>query len=446
MQVSVESPGGLERLLKVTVPAERVQTAVHDRVRKVGAKAKVPGFRPGKAPITVLLQRYGEQAMQEVLGDIIQSSYGEALEQVDLRPAGRPDIQVVAAPQEGQALEYTASFDVYPEIVLKDLEKIKVERPTVEITDADVERVIESLREQHKHFHSVERAAKEGDRVKIDFVGRLDGEAFDGGKGEDFENVIGSGQLLSDMENGIIGHKAGDAPFTVDVSFPEDYPSDLLKGKTAEFEITLKEVAEEHLPDIDEAFIKSAGFEEGTLQAMQAKLRESLQKEASKAAKNLVKAEIMDGLLKANKLDVPRGLVSQELENMRQEASHRLPETMRGDAQKLKELLPDEVFAEGAERRVSLGLLLAEVIKSLSIELDSAKVDSVLEDLAQGYEKSDEVLNYYRSNPQIMQGIEAMAMEEQVVDKLLEQAKVKEVSLSYEELMEKTTQQNQRAA
>jgi trigger factor len=274
----------------------------------------------------------------------------------------------------------------------------------------------------------------------------LDGEAFEGGNGEDFETVIGSGQLLSDMEEGMIGHAAGSDAFTVDVAFPEDYPSDVLKGKTAQFEITIKEVAESHVPEVDEEFIKSAGVEEGTLEALQAKLRESLTKEASKAAKNLTKSEIMDGLLKANQLDVPRGLVAQELDNMRQEASQRLPEAMRGDAQKLKELLPDEVFSEGAERRVSLGLLLAEVIKHFDIQLNSEKVDAVILEMAQGYEQSEEVVNYYRSNPQIMQGIEAMAMEEQVVEKLLEQATVKEVKLSYEKLMEQVSQQNQRAA
>ncbi|MDX1496735.1 MAG: trigger factor [Salinisphaeraceae bacterium] len=446
MEFSVEQPGGLERRLKVTVPVDKVDGAVKDRVRKVGAKAKVPGFRPGKAPMNVLLQRYGDQARQEVLGDLIQESYGNALDQSELRPAGQPNIEVTQVPLDGQPLEYTAVFDVYPEVELKGLDKLKVERPVVEITDADVERVVESMREQNKHFHPVDRAAKEGDQVKIDFLGKLDGEPFEGGKGEDFENVIGSGQLLPDMENGLVGHAAGEDTFTIDVAFPEDYHSELLKGKTAQFDITLKEVAEPHMPEVDEDFIKKAGVEEGTVEALHAKLRESMQTEADKAAKNQVKAEIMDGLLKANELDVPRGLVAQELDNMRREASQRLPENMRGDAEKLKELMPDEIFSEGAQRRVSLGLLLAEVIKHFDIKLDEAKVDEVLKSMAQGYGQSEEVINYYKSNPQIMQGIEAMAMEEQVVEKLVEGAKVKEVTMSYEKLMEQAAQQSQRAA
>ncbi|MGB1581341.1 MAG: hypothetical protein ACPHER_07530 [Nevskiales bacterium] len=200
------------------------------------------------------------------------------------------------------------------------------------------------------------------------------------------------------------------------------------------------------MPEIDEDFIKKAGIEEGTVEALHAKLRESMQSEAEKAAKNQVKAEIMDGLLKANKLDVPRGLVAQELDNMRREASQRLPENMRGDTEKLKQLMPDEIFSEGAQRRVSLGLLLAEVIKHFEIKLDEAKVDEVLKSMAQGYGQSEEVINYYKSNPQIMQGIEAMAMEEQVVEKLLDGAKVKEVTMSYEKLMEQAAQQSQRAA
>ncbi|MGB1581340.1 MAG: trigger factor [Nevskiales bacterium] len=238
MEFSVEQPGGLERRLKITVPVEKVEGAVKDRVRKAGAKAKVPGFRPGKAPMNVLMQRYGDQARQEVLGDLIQESYGNALDESEIRPAGQPNIEVTQFPIDGQALEYTAVFDVYPEIELQGLDKLKVERPVVEIADADIERVVESMREQNKHFHAVERAAKEGDQVKIDFLGKLDGEPFEGGKGEDFENVIGSGQLLPDMENGVIGHEVSDEPFTIDVAFPEDYHSELLKGKTAQFDIT----------------------------------------------------------------------------------------------------------------------------------------------------------------------------------------------------------------
>lgn len=446
MQVSVENPGGLERRLKISVPADKVENAVQGRVRQLGGKAKVPGFRPGKAPMNVLLQRYGEQARQEVLGDLIQTSYGEALDEVDLRPAGRPSIEVVQAPLAGQALEYTASFDVYPEIALKGLDKLKVERVQAEIADEDIQRVIDSMREQRKHHHAVEREARDGDQVKIDFIGRLDGEEFEGGKGEDFETVIGSGQLLPDMEQGLIGHAASGEAFNIEVSFPAEYPSELLQGKTAQFEITLHEVAEPHLPEVDEDFIKAAGVEEGGLEALKAKLRESLQREAEKASKNQLKSQVMDALLKANKLDLPRGLVAQELENMRQEASQRLPEAMRGDADKLKALMPDEVFTEGAERRVALGLLLAEVIKHFELELDQSRVDAVLADMTQGYEQSEEVLNYYRANPQIMQGIEAMAMEEQVVEKLLEQAKVKDVSLSYEKLMEQASNQNRSAA
>lgn len=435
MEISVETPGGLERRLKVQIPAERVDGAVEERVKRAGKHAKVPGFRPGKAPLKVLYQRYGDSARQEALGDIIQSSYGEALEKSELKPAGQPNIEITDAPKPGQPLEYTAVFDVYPEIELKGLDKIKIEKPEAEITDTEVEKTLESFREQHKKFMEVERAAENGDEVNINFEGKLNGEAFEGGKGEDFDVVLGQGRLLETMENGIMGHKTGET-FEIDVDFPEDYPSEELKGKTAQFTVTLNKVAAPELPELDDEFAKLAGVNEGGIEALREKVRESLNKERDRAAKNRIKQQVMDELLKANKIDVPRGLVTQETENMRRESAQRMPEQMRQDAEKLRELMPDELFTEGAERRVALGLLIAEVIRERNIELDNDRVDAVIDDLSQGYEKPEEVATYYRSNPQMMQGIQAMAMEEQVVESLVETAKVKTVKVSYEELMQ----------
>ncbi len=442
MQVSVETPGGLERRLKVQVPAERVDEAVEARVKRAGKHAKVPGFRPGKAPMKVLIQRYGDQARQEAVSDIIQSTYGEALQQSELKPAGQPNIEVGQLPLPGQALEYTAVFDVYPEIAIKGLDKLKVEQPETEITDADVDKTLDSFREQHKRFDAVERPAQEGDEVNINFEGKLDGEAFEGGKGEDFDVVLGAGRLLETMEKGIVGHAPGET-FEVDVDFPEDYPSEDLKGKTAQFTVTLNKVAEAVLPELDDEFAKTVGVAEGGIDALREKVREGLAREKEKAVKNSVKQQIMDELLKANEVECPRGLVAQEMDNMRREAAQRLPEQMRQDAEKIRQLMPDEIFKEGAERRVALGLLIAEVIRDRNIELDDARVDAVIADLSQGYEKTEEVATYYRSNPQIMQGIQAMAMEEQVVDSLLETARVKTVAMGYEELMQSQQQGSQ---
>ncbi len=440
MDITVETPGGLERRLKVQVPAERVDEAVTARVKRAGQHAKVPGFRPGKAPLKVLFQRYGEQARQEALGDIIQSSYGEALEKSELKPAGQPNIEVGEVPKTGEVLEYTAVFDVYPEIELKGLDKIKVEKPEAEVTEAEVDKTLKSFQEQHKVFEETDRASAEGDEVNINFEGKLDGEVFEGGKGEDFDVVLGAGRLLPTMESGIVGHKSGET-FEIDVEFPDDYPSEDLKGKTAQFTVTLNKVAAPVLPELNEEFAKTVGQEEGGIEALRAKIRDGLVKEKDRASKNRIKQQVMDELLKANKIDVPRGLVAQEADNMRKEAAQRMPEQMRQDADKLRELMPDELFTEGAERRVALGLLIAEVIKVRAIELDSARVDTVIEEISQGYEKPEEVATYYRSNPQMMQGIQAMAMEEQVMDSLLETAKVKTVTISYEELMQSQQQQ-----
>ena len=437
MQYSVETPGGLTRRLKIQVPADRLESAVEKRLRQLGKRAKIAGFRPGKAPMKVLMGRYGDQARYEALDEIVKATYPEALQQADLKPASRPSIEIGKS-DAGADLEYTAEFDVYPEITIKDLNKVKIEKPVVEIAEEDIQHMIESMQKQQRSFESVERASQDGDEVTFDFAGTLNGEPFEGGKAENTTAILGEGRFLADFENGIRGHKAGDE-FTIQVDFPDDYPAEELKGKQAEFAITLKNVAAPSLPEVDEAFIKAAGIEEGTEEALRSKITKSLERERDRAMQQKLKAAAFEGLLEQNKIEVPAGLVGEEISRMRHEALQRLPEQARQGAQgneaQAKQLFPDEVFRSGAERRVMLGLLIAQLIEDKSIELDAARVDARIEDMAADYEQPEEVRKFYRSNPQIMQNLEAEVMEAQVLDALLAEAKVSEKKLKLEELM-----------
>lgn len=434
MDVSVENPGGLTRRLKVQVPAERVSEAVDAKVKRVGQHAKIPGFRPGKAPMKVLYQRYGAQARQEAAGELIQSVYPEAIEQAELKPAGQPQIELGEF-KENAPLEFTASFDVYPEIELTGLDGIAIEKPVVEVTGADVDKTIERIRDQNKTYAAVTRESQDGDQVVVDYVGRIDGEAFEGGTGNDIEVNLGEQQFLPDLERALVGRKA-DEQFDVDVSFPEDYGAKDLAGKTAKFDVAVKAVSEAKPAEIDQAFLQQMGIEEGGVEALNDKVRESLEQEAKHAVDTSVKTQIMDGVHAANPIDVPESMVAQEIDRMRKEALQRMPEEMQGDEEQAKNLLPDEVLRENAERRVALGLLIAEVIADKELELDQERVDNKMEEVASGYgDQAEQVKTYYQQNPQLMQGLQAMVMEEQVVDKLLEGATVTEKETELDELL-----------
>lgn len=437
MQVSVEAPGGLKRRMKVEVPAERVERAVEQRLQNWSRKAKLPGFRPGKVPLKVLQQQFGDQARQEAMSDIVQATYVEALQQTSLSPAGNPQIEF-GAQLAGQSLNYTASFEVYPEVRLKSLESVAIEKPVVEVADADIDRMVENLREQRKTFEPVERAAAAGDQVTIDFTGSVDGVAFAGNSGKDVAVLIGAGRFLKQMEDGLIGRTAGE-DCEIAVDFPADYPAEMLKGKQAIFQVKLGRVAEPRLPELDEAFYVAAGAKGGSFVALREKIRSSLERERDRAINNRLKQQVLDALLAANPIDLPQALVAQETGRMRQEALHRLPQQMQKDVhdhpEKAANLFPDDLFQTQAQKRVALGLLLAEVIRSRKLELDPARVDQRIHEMAGDYERADEVIKYYRANREMMQGIEAMVMEEQVVESLLSEAKLTEKPLDLDSLM-----------
>lgn len=440
MDVSVENPGGLVRRLKIQIPAERVTDAVDAKVKRVGQNARIPGFRPGKAPMKVLHQRYGAQARQEVVGELIQGVYPEAVEKSELTPAGQPQIELDSYAQEGP-LSFTATLDVYPEIELTGLDSIQVERPVAEVTDADIDKAIERVRNQNKTWEAVERESADGDQVVVDFIGRIDGEAFEGGTGNDIEVELGAQQFLPDMERALVGRKA-DEQFDVNVDFPEDYGAQNLAGKTAVFDVTVKTVNEPKPAELDGAFMQQLGAEDGSMDSLKAKIRESLEQELKHAVEGSVKTQTMDGLHEANPIEVPQSMVSQEIERMRKEAMQRMPEHMQGDEEQAKKLLPDEALRENAEKRVALGLLIAEVIADKELELDQSRVDTKMEEVAAGYgEQAEMVKNYYQQNPQLMQGLQAMVMEEQVVERLLADATITEKETELDELLNANRQQ-----
>jgi trigger factor len=432
MEVQLESPGALLRQLKVRIPAEEVAQALDKRLKNIAGRVRVPGFRPGKAPFKVIQQQYGESARMEVVSDLVRGSYGEAVAKAGVNPAGAPQLEVTAE-RPGEPLEYIARFEVYPEIKLGDMSALVVEKPSVAVTDADVDKLIDNLRRSRRTLEAVTRAAAEGDVCKVDFEGKVDGEAFAGGKGENVVIEVGKGQFLPGLERGLIGHAAGES-FECDVEFPADYRAENLRGKTARFAVNLKEVQEAKLPEIDAEFLKAHGVEESAGTAgLREKIGKALEAEVAKASHNRMKTQIMDQLLAANPIEVPSALVADQIERMRDEAASRFGRQLKPE-QKLQ-LFPDDVLKEGARRRVALGLLLGETIRALEVKVDDARVERILDDMAASYEQNEQFKQMYRGRPDLMQGLRSLALEDQVVERLLGQAKLVDKKFSVDDLL-----------
>jgi trigger factor len=433
MDVTLETPGGLVRQMRVRLPADRLSTALDSRLKQIATRARVAGFRPGKAPLKVIEQQFGESARLEAIQELVRGSYPEAIDKAGVHPASAPQFEVVTE-KPGEPLEYVARFEVYPEIQLKGLEQLKVDRPVAEVTPADVDKVIESMRRSRRTLAKVDRPAQQGDAVKLDFEGFLDGTAFQGGKADDAELEIGQGRFLPDLENGMVGHAAGES-FTVDVQFPADYRNEQLKGRKAQFKVALKEVQEPQLPAIDDEFLKAHGVEAGAgVAALRTKVQASLEAERDKAVKNRVKTQVLEQLLAANPIDVPAAMVAQEVMRLRDETAARFNAANLKPEQKLK-AFPDEILQPGAQRRVSLGLLIGEVIKHRKIVLDPARLERVLDEMAGDYQQPEQVKQYYRGRPELMQGLRAIVLEEQVVESLLAAAQQQDRPLSLDELL-----------
>lgn len=429
MQVSVETTQGLERKLTVSVPAEKIESEVQRRLQSLSKKAKLQGFRPGKVPFSVVQRTYGKQVQQEVEGEMLQSTFVEAVTQEKLNPANAPHIEPKTR-GKGEAFEYIATFEVYPEINLASMEGVEIDTPVAEISDQDIDNVIERLREQNKKWQAVERACQDGDKVTIDFKGYVDDEAFAGGEAKAVPLELGSGKMIPGFEEQLIGSKAGDEP-QLNVTFPDEYQSKELAGKQARFDTKVITVEEPVLAEINEEFIKNLGIEEGTLEAFRADVKKSMERELGEKIKSVVKQNVMDKLLEINQIEVPNALIDKEIDAL-QARSGLTSEQMalEGVGEAMRKNLEDE-----ARRRVTLGLVLSETVKQNDIKAEPGKVRELVESLAASYEKPQEVLQYYYGDKNRLAEIESVALENETVEWLMSQAKISESKTTFDDLM-----------
>ncbi|AWQ19739.1 trigger factor [Pantoea ananatis] len=433
MQVSVETTQGLGRRITITVASDSIESAVKKELVDVAKKVRIDGFRKGKVPMNIVAQRYGASVRQDVLGDLMTRNFVDAIIKEKINPAGAPNY-VPGEYAEGQDFTYAVEFEVYPEVELKGLENIEVEKPQVQVTDADVDTMLETLRKQQANWIETDAAAGAEDRATIDFTGSVDGEEFEGGKASDFVLAMGQGRMIPGFEEGVVGHKAGET-FTIDVKFPDDYHAENLKGKDAKFEIVLKKVETRELPELTEEFIKRFGVEEGSVDGLRAEVRKNMERELKGAIRNRVKTQAIDGLVDANPIDVPAALIDSEIDVLRRQAAQRFG----GDEKQALEL-PRELFEEQAKRRVVVGLLLGEVIRTHELKADEDRVKVLIEEMASAYEDPQEVIEFYSKNNELMNNMRNVALEEQAVEAVLAKAKVSEKETNFQELMNQTAQ------
>jgi trigger factor len=440
MATAVETLGKLERRMTISFPLTDVRTEVEKRLKKQAKTAKAPGFRPGKVPMKMVAAQYGYQIESDVLNDKVGRAFNEAANENQLRVAGFPKIEPKQDSPEGM-LSFDATFEVYPEVVVGDLAAVEVETIKSDVTDAEIDKTIDILRKQRVHYHTKgeagehgdggEAVAANGDRVTVDFVGKIDGVEFAGGKADDYTFVLGEGRMLPEFEAATVGLKVGESK-TFPLAFPEDYHGKDVAGKTAEFTITLKRLEWAHLPEVDAEFAKSLGMEDGDLEKMRADIKVNLEREVAGRIKARNKEAVMDALLKVTELEVPKVMIEQD--------SERLAEMTRNDmAQRGMDVknmpFPTELFATKAERRVKLGLILSQLVGDNDLQAKPEQVKAQIEDFAQSYEDPKEVLKYYYSDRRRLADIEALVLEENVVNFVLGKAKVNAKDVAFDELM-----------
>ncbi len=427
MQVTVETKEGLERVLTITVPAANIEDAVNAELLNIAKNRRFDGFRKGKAPMKMVAKMYGSAVRNDKMGEVMQRHFIEAIIKDKINPAGAPTFTPVNF-AEGQDLVFTATFEVYPEITLQGLDKVVVEKPQAEVKDEDVMEMLETLRKQQSTWIDADVAAEDGTRATINFVGSIDGEEFEGGKAENFPLEMGQGRMIPGFEDGIKGKKAGEE-VTIDVNFPEDYHAENLKGKAAQFVITVVKVEARELPELNDEFAAKFGAADG-VESLKGEVRKNMERELAQTVKNKIKEQAINGLVEQNDIDVPSALIDQEVEVLRQQAVQRFG----GNADTAPEL-PRELFEEQAKRRVVVGLLLGEVIKTEELKSDDEKVKALISEMASAYEDPAEVVAYYEGNEQMMNNMRNIALEEQAIDAILAKAQVSEKAVGFSELM-----------
>jgi trigger factor len=430
MQVTVETTGALGRRMTVAVPAERLEREISTRMKRLSQTARFPGFRPGKAPMKMVEAQYGGQVLEEVVGDLIRSTFYEAVSEKGLKPAGGPSIEPRQV-DRGQDFEYTATFEVYPEVARLDIQGCRIERPVAAVGDEDIDRTIETLRSQRITWQPVERAAANGDRVIIDFEGSIDGTPFEGGSAKDFPLVLGNNVLIDGFEAGIAGMHAGESR-TLDLSFPADYRNSALAGKQTQFSVTVKQVNEPVLPEVNDEFARSLGVSDGKIETLRAEVRANLERELNDRVRRDLRDQVFKAIIEVNAFDVPKTLEDAEIGHLIQMSRSNIEaQGLRGDQ------VPTDptLYAEQARRRVKLGLILADIVKARGISADAARVRARVEELAAGYENPQEFINWHYSKPGRLGDIESQMLEEQAMDLLLETADVTDKTMSFQELV-----------
>lgn len=425
---TIETTQGLERRVTITIPAAEVETAVREELKRASRNVRIDGFRKGKVPAQIVAKRFGASIRQDVLNDLLPRHFFDLAFKEKLNLAGRPTFAVENY-ENGKDVVFTATFEVYPEVELKGLENIKVEKPVVEINEKDVDNMVEVLRKQQATWAESTEAAKAEDRVTIDFVGSVDGVEFEGGKASDFVLAMGQGRMIPGFEEGIVGKKAGEQ-FDINVKFPEEYHAENLKGKDAKFAITLKKVENQVLPELTDEFVAKFGPNTKTVADLRAEIQKNMERELKNALVSRVKQQVIDGLIAENAIDVPAAAVDQEIDVLREQAAQRFGGNAKQAAQ-----LPRELFEEQAKRRVQVGLLFSAVIKANELKADEDRVKAMIADIASAYEQPAEVVEFYAKNAELTNNVRNVVLEEQAVDAVLAKAQVTEKKASFDEIM-----------
>ncbi|MGH8632960.1 MAG: trigger factor [Burkholderiales bacterium] len=434
MQANLETLGVLERRLSVSLPATDIDSEVESRLKRLSRTVKLHGFRPGKVPLKVVEQHYGPQVRQEVLGDVMQRSFGEAVRQQNLKVAGYPKFELASRTDGAVEFHYSATFEIYPEVKVGDIAGTTIERPSLEVGEAEVDKTIEIMRKQRARYEPVERAAQTGDRVTVDFRGTLDGAEFQGSSASGQQAVLGDGRLVPDFEAGVSGMKAGETR-AFDVRFPGDYQSREVAGKTARFEVTVGLVAAPRLPEVDAAFAKSLGVADGDLARMRAEIKANLEREVRTKLRGRLRDQVMQALIDATRIDAPRSLVQIEIERMQAGARQEL--ATRGVKVTQETPLPPDLFEQQARRRVTLGLILGELVRMHNLYPKPEQVRKLVEEQAESYERPEEVVKWFYAAPERLRDIESATLEDNVVAWALGVARVKDRTVDFDELMGK---------
>ena len=427
MQVSVEETSELGRKMTVMVPADKIESAISERLNSLKGRVKIDGFRPGKVPINVVKQRYGSQVRQEVMADEMQASYREAILQEKLRPASGPAIEPTQI-ETGKDLTFIATFDVYPEISLCDFADLTIDVPISEVVDQDIDDTIERMRKQRIEWNEVDDAAQNEQRITIDFTGKMNGEEFEGGKAQDFPLILGDGGMIAGFEENLLGLKVGDEK-SFAVTFPEDYGNKELAGQEATFDIAVKKVEAGALPKVDSEFIKSFGVKDGEEETLKSEIRQSLESELQQQLNAKTKEHVMQALLENNELTLPDSMVSQEIDALRQQALENFKMEQQSE-------LPDSLFEEEAKRRVKLGLVIGEIVNEQKLQVDTQLVNQRIQQLASQYQDPNQVIQYYQSNTQARASVESLVMEDQVVEWILSKVQQNNNKLSFSDVVQ----------